>query len=259
MTMCVKQIRPCDPLLEYTCSNKKCIDRLKLCDLADDCGDLSDELGCRESYSIFRFVIASGSKSNNLPLPTYFTFSDHSHHCSENDRGGCSQKCHNITDGGYICACYSGYIISQDNRKHCVDIDECQTGQHQCSHICTNLNGSYACSCRQGFQLSDSQSGVCRVEDEDVVVLYANGPELRAYDLHTRQGMDVIDSERRVQAVDFDPRTEYVFWIDSYDNTIKRSYMVNAKDGQAKIGYAQDLNMKSIHYSPYLNDMIGFQ
>jgi len=90
---------------------------------------------------------------------------------------------------------------------------------------------------------------VCRAEDDNVVVLFANGPELRAYDLHTSEEMDVIDNEKRVQAIDFDPRTEYIFWIDSYDNTIKRSYMVNAKEGEAKIGYAQDLNMKSMYYS----------
>ncbi|XP_070148921.1 low-density lipoprotein receptor-related protein 2 [Polyergus mexicanus] len=215
MTMCMKQTRPCDSISEYTCANKKCIDRIRLCDLADDCGDLSDELGCH-----------------------------HTHHCSANDRGGCAHECHNITNGGYICACYPGYIISPDNRKHCMDIDECQTDQHQCSHICTNLNGSYACSCRQGFQLSDRYSGVCRAEDDNIVVLFANGPELRAYDLHTREEMDVIGNEKRVQAIDFDPRMEYVFWIDSYDNTIKRSYMVNAKEGQAKIGHAQDLNTK---------------
>lgn len=130
-----------------------------------------------------------------------------------------------------------------------MDIDECQTGQHQCSHICTNLNGTYACSCRQGFQLSDGHSGVCRVEHDDVVVLFANGPEVRAYGLHTKQEMDVISDEKKVQAIDFDPTAEYVFWIDSNDNTIKRSYMVNAKKGQAKIGYAQDLNMKSVYYS----------
>lgn len=96
--------------------------------------------------------------------------------------------------------------------------------------------------------MSDGYSGVCRVEDDDVVVLFANGPEVRAYGLHDRQEMDVIRDEKSVQAIDFDPRAEYVFWIDSYDNSIKRSYMVNAKDGEAKIGYAQDLNMKSTYY-----------
>lgn len=46
--MCASRIRPCDAITEYTCANKKCIDRTKLCDFADDCGDSSDELGCRK-------------------------------------------------------------------------------------------------------------------------------------------------------------------------------------------------------------------
>lgn len=101
--------------------------------------------------------------------------------------------------------------------------------------------------------MSDGQSGVCRVEDNEVVVLYAKGPELRAYDQRNKEELDVIDNEKRIQAIDFDPKSEYVFWIDSHDNTIKRSYMVNAKDGQAKIGHAQDLNMKSkCYYSSFL-------
>lgn len=126
-----------------------------------------------------------------------------------------------------------------------MDIDECRTGQHQCSHICTNLNGTYSCSCRQGFQLSDSLSGVCRAEDNNIVVLFSNGEELRTYDLRTKEEMDLVDNENRVHTIDFDPKSEYVFWIDAYEGTIKRSYMLNAKEGQVKVGYAQDLNIKS--------------
>lgn len=161
------------------------------------------------------------------------------------NKGGCSHYCHNITDGGYICACYTGYIISQENRKRCEDINECATGQHQCSQICTNLNGSYACSCRHGFQLSDNLSGVCRAEDDEVMLLFADGQEIRAYNFRNREEIDVIAHEKRIQAVDFDPVREYIFWIDSHDNTIKRSYMVNARGGKVKIGFAQDLDMKS--------------
>lgn len=56
--------------------------------------------------------------------------------------------------------------------------------------------------------------------------------------------MDVIENENRIEAVDYNPNTEMVFWVDSYNRSIKRSYMVNAKDGKVKIGYAQDLNLK---------------
>ena len=77
------------------------------------------------------------------------------------------------------------------------------------------------------------------------MILFANGPGIRAYNPHNKEEVEVIANEKRVQALDFDPRSEYVFWIDGYDNSIKRSYMVNAKGGQVKIGYAQDLNIKS--------------
>lgn len=56
--------------------------------------------------------------------------------------------------------------------------------------------------------------------------------------------MDVISEEKRIEALDYNPETKMVFWADSYDKTIKRSYMINALDGKVKTGYAQDLNMK---------------
>lgn len=215
MTLCASRQKPCDIDNQYKCANKKCVNRRQLCDFADDCGDASDELGCH-----------------------------HAHHCTPLDKGGCQQHCTNITDGGYICTCDPGFIISADNRKKCNDIDECVTGTHTCSHICTNLNGTFECSCREGFHHSDGLSGVCRSVKEDVTLIFSNGPEIRGYDLQKRDEFDVIQSEKRIEALDYNPETQIVFWADSYDKTIKRSYMVNAQDGQVKIGFAQDLNMK---------------
>lgn len=51
MTICSHRPRPCI-YNEFRCANEKCIDKKKLCDHADDCGDSSDELGCRK-YIIF--------------------------------------------------------------------------------------------------------------------------------------------------------------------------------------------------------------
>lgn len=36
-----------------------------------------------------------------------------------------------------------------------VDIDECETAQHNCSQMCENSNGSYVCFCRTGFLLKN--------------------------------------------------------------------------------------------------------
>ena len=215
MTLCASKQQHCDAFTQYKCANKKCIDRAQVCDYADDCGDSSDELGCH-----------------------------HSNTCSDLTLGGCEHHCFNITDGGYICACNPGYIIAAENRKKCNDIDECATGTHTCSHICTNLNGTYSCSCRDNFHLSDAMSGVCKALKEDVTLIFANGPEIRGIDMNLQNEFDVIQEEKRIEALDYNGKTQLIFWADSYDKTIKRSYMVNAKDGQAKIGFAQDLNMK---------------
>lgn len=216
MTLCATKQKPCDIYTQYKCANRRCVDRTQVCDYADDCGDGSDELGCH-----------------------------HSNTCSDlSGMGGCEQHCTNLTDGGYICACNPGYIIAAENRKRCTDVDECATGTHTCSHLCTNLNGTFECSCRTGFRLVDAQSGVCKALLDDVQLIFANGQEIRGLDLRQRRGFEVIGSEKRIEALDYSADTQIVFWADSYDKTIKRSYMVDAKDGQAKIGFAQDLNMK---------------
>lgn len=35
-----------------------------------------------------------------------------------------------------------------------IDIDECVSGSHNCEQICMNNNGSFECSCNDGFKLS---------------------------------------------------------------------------------------------------------
>lgn len=215
VTLCASKQKACDAYTQFKCANGKCIDRGQICDYADDCGDNSDELGCH-----------------------------HTSTCADLTMGGCEQHCINITDGGYICSCNTGYIIASDNRKKCNDLDECALGTHTCSQVCSNLNGTYSCSCRGAFRLSDAMSGVCKALNEDLQLIFSNGPEIRGYDLNTNDEYDVIASEKRIEALDYDARSQIVFWADSLDKTIKRSYMVNAKSGQAKIGFAQDLNMK---------------
>ncbi|KAK9880927.1 hypothetical protein WA026_013260 [Henosepilachna vigintioctopunctata] len=215
ITLCATETKPCNILSSYKCANKKCIDRGQLCDFADDCGDSSDELGCH-----------------------------HNSVCVDSTRGGCEHQCTNITGGGYICTCFSGFIISKDNRKKCLDVDECATGIHKCSQICTNIIGSYECSCEAGFTLSDRSSGVCRATEGEVSLVFTNGPEIRSLALRERDEASVISDEKRIEAVDYDPKSHIIYWADSYYKVIKRSYMINASNGEVKVGYAQDLNMK---------------
>ena len=37
---------------------------------------------------------------------------------------------------------------------YCLDVDECNEGLENCDHNCTNVDGSFECSCRHGFRLA---------------------------------------------------------------------------------------------------------
>ena len=45
-----------------------------------------------------------------------------------------------------------------------IDINECDTGVHNCDHFCHNNVGSYMCTCEKGFYLIDEETCVGIVE-----------------------------------------------------------------------------------------------
>ena len=62
---------------------------------------------------------------------------------------GTNTLCQQTNPGIYNCSCKSGY----SGGYNCTDINECTTGQHQCSNNadCTNTKGSYTCQCKFGY------------------------------------------------------------------------------------------------------------
>lgn len=70
------------------------------------------------------------------------------------------ESCRNLI-GSYTCECLPGYVFNSVGRvemlegtrvtiRECEDIDECLIPNF-CAQICTNLPGSYKCSCQEGF------------------------------------------------------------------------------------------------------------
>ena len=87
----------------------------------------------------------------------------------------CSQRCVNFKSG-FLCACFDGYKLTENNSTcigeyffhvvysnyliYCLpDVDECTDGLSGCSQVCTNIDGTFECSCTVGFTLGeDSQT-----------------------------------------------------------------------------------------------------
>ena len=110
--------------------------------------------------------------------------------------------------------------MDENNPKKCLDVDECQDFGHNCSQICTNIKGSYNCSCRDGFRLSDSFSGVCRSvndQSEATKILFTTGTEIRAQSIEgsrPRRAYEVLKNESRIVSIDYNPRSMMVYWVD---------------------------------------------
>ncbi|XP_067141896.1 low-density lipoprotein receptor-related protein 2 isoform X5 [Centruroides vittatus] len=197
---------------QFKCANGKCIELTKVCDHEDDCRDLSDEVGCNVGK------------------------------CDTVTKGGCQHNCTSLKDNGYICICDKGYKVNSKDTKLCDDVDECANFGNNCSQICTNTKGGYTCSCHEGFQQYGRHCAA--TADSNLLVLYAVGPEIRSLDPRLQIQSSVINNQTRIQAFDFDPVRDIVYWADSFDKTIKRSFLPDTK--HQGTGYAQNLELKGI-------------
>ncbi|QQP37704.1 Uncharacterized protein FKW44_018080, partial [Caligus rogercresseyi] len=219
ITRCESTLRFC-PFM-FSCSNGRCISRNKLCNLKDDCGDLSDEKGCHETGKC----------------------QDH-----EDSKGGCHHDCQNLPGGGYICVCQKGFALDPNNPKKCLDINECSLAtMNNCSQKCTNESPGFYCSCSDGYELVSRKSGECRAKEGNSVLFFGTGQEIRAQVMRGHERVyPAVKNETQIVGMDYDPEDMIIYWIDSKEHVIKRSFIPmeeensnNLQTQKAKIGHAQ--------------------
>ena len=113
---------------QFKCANKKCVDGGDVCDDIDDCGDLTDEIGCRKWTRIYFSKSVQRSLTGNYIQYQMHNIAQKKLHivldkasgasCTR-DNGGCEHNCTDLRGGGYVCHCNDGFAISDIDKKSC--------------------------------------------------------------------------------------------------------------------------------------------
>ncbi|XP_017775137.1 PREDICTED: fibrillin-1 [Nicrophorus vespilloides] len=170
------------------------------------CTDINE---CEDSPCSHECVNIVGSYKCACPTG-YLIGPENLHECvdvNECESKPCSHLCEN-TVGSFVCSCPDTWILKnntcvQDNcppgykmeNDGCEDINECLDGV--CDGLCENTNGSYECSCYEGYYLNETTRACVDIDEcideysNDCDQLCLNTPG--SYSCECQEGFSLIE------------------------------------------------------------------
>ncbi|XP_064646226.1 low-density lipoprotein receptor-related protein 2-like [Lineus longissimus] len=217
--------------LHFTCGNGQCLPLHYLCNGLVECADATDEVNCaipKDPCQPNHWYCEKEGRC--VPLPKVC---DGNNDCKD----GADEQCAALSDScslmsceygcrktptGSVCYCAEGYQVNSQNKRACVDLDECSSWGY-CDQTCENMVGSYKCSCQAGYTLVGS--GTCQTTDRDsmrILILYED-----AIISIKPDGTDNKTLVKTKNAVDFDYHFDKkkLVWVEKYQPMIFMSDM----------------------------------
>lgn len=147
--------------------------------------------------------------------------------------------CVNTETGGF-CWCPDGYKVNNNTDK-CEDIKECE--EDACEQQCMELEGSYNCSCSEGF--TKDADGHCKASGDRTLV-YSNLASVQAATVHEASvNVTTLRDVDGVVVMDIDVRRNKMCFI-SY-GARDHSLNCSALDGTSSTAIKLDIDLKSIN------------